>query len=411
MVERGQVGQHEGVGIVRAEMHPALLGEVGLVGFLFDGEEEFLLLGVEFLLRLVGQQQSLIALHQLLVARLFEEAHEALGAGLAQLHAVQQHADLLLEVGRVLRRRASLGAELREQRLGFAQEAVAQLLLGLHQPLDGGLELHELLVHRHDRGARDDERGARLVDEDGVHFVHDGEVMAALDLLLLAGGHAIVAQVVETEFGIGAVGDVALVHLAAHRRGLVVQNAPDGQAQELVHVAHPLGVARGQVVVDGHHVHAAPGQGVEVHGQGAHQSLAFAGGHFGDAAEVEAHAADELDVEGDHLPPERMAAHLDFGAAETAAGVLHHREGLGHEGFELALEFVGVLDGRQAGFPGGGLFAEHRLRLRLQLLLDLVDPGNERTEALDLTVVAGPEYLTENQTDHGCLKLKNGQAK
>ena len=32
----------------------------------------------------------------------------------------------------------------------------------------------------------DDQRRAGFIDEDGVHFVHDGEVMAALDLLLLA---------------------------------------------------------------------------------------------------------------------------------------------------------------------------------------------------------------------------------
>ena len=411
VVQRGQVGQHEGVGVVRAEVGAPLLGEVGLVGLLLDGEEELLFLGVELLLGLVGQQQGLVALHELLVAGLLEEAHEALGARLAQLDAVEQHADLLLEVGGVLRRDAVLRAQLRDERLGFAQEAVAELLLGLDQALHGRLELHELLVHRDDRRARDDERGAGFVDEDGVDLVDDGEVVAALDLLLLAGGHAIVAQVVEAELGVGAVGDVALVHLTADRGGLVVQDAADGEAQELVDVAHPLGVAGGQVVVDRDHVHAAPGQGVEVHGQGADQGLALAGGHFGDAAQVKAHAADELDVEGHHFPAERVATDLDLGAAEATAGVLHHREGLGHEGLEFALEFVVVLDGRQLGLPSGGLLAEHRLGLRLQLLLDLVDPGNEGAEAFDLTVVAGPEYLTENQTDHGCLKLKNRQAK
>ena len=367
VVEGRQVGQHEGVGIGRAEVGAPLLGEVGLVGLLLDGEEELLLLGVELLLGLVGEQQGLVALHELLVARLLEEAAQALGARLAQLDAVEQHADLLLELGGVLGRRGAggmaLGPELGDQGLGLAQEAVAQLLLGVHQALDGRLELDELLVHRDDRRAGDDERGAGLVDEDGVHLVDDGEVVPALDLLLLAGGHAIVAQVVEAELGVGAVGDVAVVHLAAHRRGLVVQDAADGEPEELVDVAHPLGVAGGQVVVDGDHVHAAPGQGVEVHGQGADQGLALAGGHLGDAAEVQAHAADELHVEGHHLPADRVAADLDIGAAEAPAGVLHHREGLGHDGLELALEFVGVLDGRQLGLPGGGLLPQHRLGL------------------------------------------------
>jgi hypothetical protein len=71
-------------------------------------------------------------------------------------------------------------------------------------------------------GAADDQRRASLVDEDGVHFVHDGEVMAALHLLLLAGGHAVVAQVIEAELAVRAVGDVAAVLLGADVAGLVV---------------------------------------------------------------------------------------------------------------------------------------------------------------------------------------------
>jgi hypothetical protein len=56
--------------------------------------------------------------------------------------------------------------------------------------------------------ARDDERGAGLVDEDRVDLVDDRVVVAALHLLgsrLI--GH-VVAQVVEAELVVGAVGDV-----------------------------------------------------------------------------------------------------------------------------------------------------------------------------------------------------------
>src|SRR5438128_3059697 len=45
----------------------------------------------------------------------------------------------------------------------------------------------------------------------------------------------------------------------------------DGEAQELVDAAHPLGVEAGQVVVHRHHVHALAGKAVEVDGQGRHQ--------------------------------------------------------------------------------------------------------------------------------------------
>src|SRR5215213_375390 len=56
----------------------------------------------------------------------------------------------------------------------------------------------------------DDERGARLVDEDGINLVHDGEVELALHELF-CGGSDVVPQVVEAELGVGAVGEVGFV--------------------------------------------------------------------------------------------------------------------------------------------------------------------------------------------------------
>jgi hypothetical protein len=74
-------------------------------------------------------------------------------------------------------------------------------------------------------------------------------------------------------------------------------------------------VARGQVIVDGDDVDAAATQGVEIDGKRGNERLAFAGGHFGDLAGVQGITADELHVEGDHLPRQRMLADDDFGAA------------------------------------------------------------------------------------------------
>ena len=109
--------------------------------------------------------------------------------------------------------------------------------------------------------AGDDERRPRLVDEDGVHLVHDREGVPALHHLLLVERH-VVAQVVEAHLVVRAVGDVAVVSGAA----LVVVEAVDdqahGQAHEAVHLAHPLAVAAGQIVVDGNDVHALAGQRV-----------------------------------------------------------------------------------------------------------------------------------------------------
>ncbi len=57
----------------------------------------------------------------------------------------------------------------------------------------------------------------------------------------------VVAQIIETELVVGAVGHVTGVLLA---RVIVVQSRTDathGQAQETINLAHPLGIASGQV--------------------------------------------------------------------------------------------------------------------------------------------------------------------
>ena len=76
-----------------------------------------------------------------------------------------------------------------------------------------------------------------------------------------------------------------------------VDDHAGGQAEEAVDLAHPVGVAAGEVVVDGDDVDALAGQRVEIDRKRRDQRLAFAGLHLGDVALVQHHAADQLDVE------------------------------------------------------------------------------------------------------------------
>ncbi len=55
--------------------------------------------------------------------------------------------------------------------------------------------------------AGDNQRSARFVNQDGIHFIDNGKIQFALHFVVLVGNH-IVAQVVEAEFIIGAVGDI-----------------------------------------------------------------------------------------------------------------------------------------------------------------------------------------------------------
>ena len=124
--------------------------------------------------------------------------------------------------------------------------------------------------------------------------------------------------------------------------------------RKLIHLAHPLGVALGQVVVDRDDVDALPGEGVEIGREGGHQGLALAGLHLGDAALVEDHAADELHPVGLHTqhPP---------------GGLPAGGEGLGQQVVQrlaagvARLEFRGL--GLELGVGEGSVFLLQRLYL------------------------------------------------
>ena len=185
-------------------------------------------------------------------------------------------------------------------RLG--QQAVHHVGLLAHQlehlPVEPGVRVVALVRHR----PRDDERRARLVDQDRVDLVDDGVDVLALDTLLQP-EHHVVAQVVEAELVVRAVRDVGEVRGAALGRGrLGVVQAGDREAEPAEDVPHPLRVAAGEVVVDRDEVRAAAGEGIEVERQRRDEGLALAGRHLGDAPLVQHDAADQLHVVRHHVP-------------------------------------------------------------------------------------------------------------
>src|SRR5262249_5807797 len=157
-----------------------------------------------------------------------------------------------------------------------------------------------VLVGRFFGWAGNDERSTRFVDQDGVHFVHDGELMPALYAVSYVVLH-VVAQVVETVFVVGAVGDVRAVGSAPLVVVEIVHDDTDGEAEAAIKRTHPLRVAAGEIVIDGHDVNAAAGEGIQNSGKSGDQGLAFAGFHFGDFAVVQNTSADELHVEVPHV--------------------------------------------------------------------------------------------------------------
>ena len=231
-----------------------------------------------------------------------------------------------------------------------------------HDLVDPQVELGALLG-----GSRDDQRRARFVDQDRVDLVDDRVLEAALHPVLEA-EREVVAQVVEAELVVGAEGDVGAVGRALLVGRLAGPHDADVHAEEAVDRAHPLGVAAGEVVVDGDDVGALARQRVQVRRQRRDQGLALAGAHLGDLALVQHHAADHL--------------HVEMPQAERAARRLaDDGEGLGQQvverlaGGELVAELARL--GSQVGIREG-----------LQRRLERVDLADEAGVLADETLVA-----------------------
>ncbi len=227
--------------------------------------------------------------------------------------------------------------------------------------------------------AGDDQRGAGLVDQDRVHLIDNGVVEFALAEIVEAEFH-VVAQIIEAEFVVGAVGDVGPVGRLA---GLIIEAVDDHshrEAEEGVEPAHPFGVATGQIVVDRDHMHPPAGKGVEIDRQGGDQGLSLAGSHFRDFTLMENHAAEELDIEMAH-------------PQHPAGGLPHHRKGLGQQ----------IVEGGAAGQP---LLELSRLGDQGCVIEgpDLrgqgVDSRHGRGHRLEQPVIMAAKHLVQKLTQH-----------
>ena len=277
---------------------------------------------------------------------------------------------------------------------GRLVSVLVRLLLALYEARDHAVAL-VVDVRVLFRGAGDDERGPRFVDEDRVDLVHDGVHVPALDHRLDLELH-VVAQVVEAELVVRAVRDVTRVGRLALVVEQAVLNAADRQTEEAVDAAHPVGVAAGEVVVDRDDVHAPAGERVQIDGHRGDERLALARLHLGDLALVKDHSADQLNVERTH--PERSHGSLP-----------HDREGLLQDLVQdrRPRRLLLLLVFRRLGHRVGDarpklvrLSAQIRVGEGLNGGLELVDPPHPRRQLLDVALVLGAKDLGEDAVDH-----------
>ena len=228
--------------------------------------------------------------------------------------------------------------------------------------------------------AADDERRAGLVDQDRVDLVHDREVVAALHVHAEVELH-VVAQVVEAELVVGAVGDVGRVgHLPLAVVQVVLDDA-DREPEELVELAHPLRVALGKVVVDCDDVDALAGERVQIGSERRDERLALAGLHLGERPAMQRQAADQLHVEVTHVE-------------HASPALANDREGLGHQ----------IVERRALGqaLPElGRLGSEGLIVERPQRRLERPDLLHQGSDLLQLALVLGADDARQDRVDHG----------
>jgi len=180
-----------------------------------------------------------------------------------------------------------------------------------------------------------------------------------------------------------------------------MNNDAHREAQKLVDLAHPLGIALGQVVVDRDHMDAMAGQGIQIAGEGGNQGFAFAGLHFADLALVQNHAANQLHVKVAHLHG-------------TPARLAHHRESLRQDFVERllfgGLALIGVLDSLQTGSNPlaelNGLCPQLLIGKHLGIRFQRADHRNDRHQPLDQAFVRCTENLGQDLIEkHRNLRL------
>ena len=190
----------------------------------------------------------------------------------------------------------------------FGQQLGGQSILCTNQQLNAMLILIIHLVFAFWHRTTDNQWSTCIINQHGVHLIHDGIVMSTLHQVHWACRH-IITEVVKAKLVVRAKRNITRIRTATLIRvGFMLVNTIYGQTVEHIERPHPLRVTFGKVVVHGHHVHTFVRQSVEEDRQCSHQRLTFTRGHLGNLTLMQYHAAYQLHVIVHHIPNHFVAA-------------------------------------------------------------------------------------------------------
>ena len=110
----------------------------------------------------------------------------------------------------------------------------------------------------------------------------------------------VVAQIIESEFVIGAIRYIAAISRLPECRLHVMLYHANSKPQKFIDRSHPLPVSTSEVVVDSDNMSTCAGKRVQISGQRRDKRLSLASRHLSDLALVKHNATDELRVEVPH---------------------------------------------------------------------------------------------------------------
>ncbi|MPN07490.1 hypothetical protein SDC9_154760 [bioreactor metagenome] len=111
---------------------------------------------------------------------------------------------------------------------------VSLILKPFHEEISDLVHLRTLVPF-----AGNNQRGSGFINENGVDFIHDGEIQLALNHFFLVNDH-VVSQIVKSELIVGSVRNIAVIGIAPFLVGQAMQDNPGGKAEEVIKLPHPF---------------------------------------------------------------------------------------------------------------------------------------------------------------------------
>ena len=225
------------------------------------------------------------------------------------------------------------------------------------------------------RGARDDQRRARLIHKDRVDLIDNREIMASLRHLRERAAH-IVPQVIKPQLVIRGIGDIGGIGLALFTIRLARINNPCCHPKRGEHLAHPFGVAFGEIVVDGHDMNAFTRQRVQIGRESRDKGFTLTRFHFRNIALMQEDATHQLHIKG----PQTQGPFRGFAAIGESLGQQVIQRCTTRYFFA---KFIGFGD-------------DPLIREGLELRLESIDPLHKWIGCFYLAVIWRPKDLFRN---------------